>query len=562
MLSQYSKFIGCFTLGALCTLSTNVVQANPNFQNSAQQLPPTSGSLSNQSQSLPELKKAPESKVFSDPEEDFQGEVTTGPKVVVNTIRIEGARKISQSQLLQGLQEELGKKHDFSSLKQIAFQITRQYRDAGFFTAWAYLPAQSLENNELVIIVLEGNIEEIIIENKGRLKPAVTRRFLDRIKSEGSLKTDQLEKQLRLLNDLPGVKAKARLIPGEKLGGSTLKLATNDEPILSGNVSLDNLGNRYTNATRLGALIQSNNALGYGEYLQLRLASSKEGYRFGQLRAAAPIGSYGGQLSVGFHKSEYELLKEFRALGAEGENQQFDITYTHPWARSLSYNLNSSFSIKQATYQDSNNNLGQFTDREVTSADISIFGDYIDSEANSSRFSANLIAGEVSDDMLSAQNDLYNIQSDFSRLLLRGDHNRWLSEDWRLEIKAIAQFTKDNLNSSEKLLLAGPQAVRAYPQGEFLVDQGVFLGVEAFYQFNPKWLFSVFVEGAHGERYVNPLPGDINNERDLSGVGLGFQWRPEKDWYISLSTAWSTGSAVVSDNDNEPRIWAQFIWQY
>lgn len=554
MFSPYSKMIGCFTVGTLCTFSS--------FSLNAQQVPPTSGSLNKQNESLPEIKTKEKESVFEQFNDEAEEPASQGPLVKVRKIRIEGARQISQHDILENLKDEIGKQHDFASLKQIALRVTRQYRDKGYFTAWAYLPAQSIANGELVIIVLEGKIEEIIVENEGRLKPKVTRRFIDRIQQDASLKTDELEKQLRLLNDLPGVKAKARLIPGEKLGGSVLKLATSDKPIFNGNISLDNLGNRFTNATRLGTLLQSNNAFGYGEYLQMRLASSEEGYQFAQLRAGLPVGTYGGRINIGVQRSDYELQKQFKALGAEGDNTQLDLNYQHPWVRSLSYNLNSAISFKRAIYQDSNNNLGQFSDREIDSIEFSISGDYIDEESNFSQFSASLALGDVSDDMLADSSDLYNIKDNFSRLLLTGQHSRWLNDSWRLQVKGIAQFSEDNLNSSEKLLLGGPQGIRAYPQGESLVDQGALISTEVFYHYSPQWLFSAFFEAAMGERYIDPLPGDINNDRELSGAGLALQWRPNEDWFLSLSSAWRTDSAPLSDEDKTPRLWAQIIWQF
>eukprot|EP01041_Mallomonas_annulata_P018077 gene18077-36842_t len=54
-----------------------------------------------------------------------------------------------------------------------------------------------------------------------------------------------------LVEDLPGVSARAELSPGAQFGETAVDIGLSEGPMFSGNVSLDNSSNRYTGRTRI-----------------------------------------------------------------------------------------------------------------------------------------------------------------------------------------------------------------------------------------------------------------------------------------------------------------------
>ena len=110
-----------------------------------------------------------------------------------------------------------------------------------------------------------------------------------------------------------------------------------------------------------------------------------------------------------------------------------------------------------------------------------------------------------------------------------------------------------NLDPSEKLSLGGPDAVRAYPQGEGVGDTGVLGTVELRHSTGP---FLFFDEG-----YINVnkdpfLPG--SNSATLRGAGVGFNLSLFEGVRLRASWAWRLGeSPAQSATDSPSRGWIQ-----
>jgi filamentous hemagglutinin family protein len=68
------------------------------------------------------------------------------------------------------------------------------------------------------------------------------------------------------------------------------------------------------------------------------------------------------------------------------------------------------------------------------------------------------------------------------------------------------QWASKNLDGSEKLALGGARAVRAYPSGELLVDQGLIGTVEWRWSLNEELTPFLFYDAAHGKIVRNPTP--------------------------------------------------------
>jgi len=526
--------------------------------------PPTSGAINQQNHSLPQLRRKADQPLDLAPQqaEVDAAQPAEGRKVRIETIQIDGAKSIAVSELLQNLNGDIGQEHDIFSLKNIAHAVTRQYREAGYLVARAYLPAQELDDGKLMIKVLEGSIDSVSASGDSRLKPSVATQYVESLSQDSALKSAQLERKLRLLNDLPGIEVDASLVPGDTVGTTKLRLNTKDSALFSGNVSADNLGNRYTRATRVGAVLAMNNASGFGERTTLRLATSGKGYQFAQLGLELPIGSNGLMASVNYSDSEYQLLKDFRDLDATGDSKAISASLSYPWIRSLGLNLYSQLSVSRSQHEDRNGVVGLISDREVDNVQLALYGDYLGEDSSLSKWQVSIHRGDMEDQQLASASDSYGIQGDFYKTKFNLSHERWLNDAWRFYVSAAAQLTGDNLVSSEKFTLGGPNGVRAYPQGEALVDQGGLLTTELRYQLNDQFMLAGFFDAAYGERFQDALPSDSNNLQKISGVGMSLNWAPEGGWFMSATLATRTDSEPNTDRDRTPRLWLQLVKQY
>ena len=131
---------------------------------------------------------------------------------------------------------------------------------------------------------------------------------------------------------------------------------------------------------------------------------------------------------------------------------------------------------------------------------------------------------------------------------------QYLANRVSLFLGAGWQHASKNLDPYEKLSLGGPKAVRAYPVGEVLVDDGWVANVELRMGFTPEATGFLFYDAADGDAFHDPHAGDLNS-RALRGYGLGFNWTRPGNIAVNLTLAWrQTGPAITDGKDRDPRL--------
>ena len=138
----------------------------------------------------------------------------------VEIIQVTGNRLVPNADINSITSEYQGRKLSFAEMEEITKRIEQLYRERGFFLVNAILPTQESTRGVLEIHVLEGKIENIVVEGNKRY-PAdfLTARFRNAVPGEGARTTD-FQKALFLLNELPDVKVKAVLSAGNEAGGT------------------------------------------------------------------------------------------------------------------------------------------------------------------------------------------------------------------------------------------------------------------------------------------------------------------------------------------------------
>src|SRR5690606_20332695 len=104
--------------------------------------------------------------------------------------------------------------------------ITRRYAEAGYALSIAVLPAQRIEGGVVTIAVVEGFIDEIhftgdaLVDEHG-VDSRYIRGYAERLRASRPLRTADLERYLLLINDLPGVTARATLRASSTVPGAS-----------------------------------------------------------------------------------------------------------------------------------------------------------------------------------------------------------------------------------------------------------------------------------------------------------------------------------------------------
>jgi hemolysin activation/secretion protein len=492
-------------------------------------------------------------------------------KILVKSLHVTGQTLYSEAELLAITGFSPGRELTLSELRGMASKIADRYHRNGYFVAQAYLPAQDIRDGSVTIAVIEGRYGKVTLHNQATLSNNVANSLLGGLNSGDLIASAPLERRLLLLSDLPGVEVKSTLIPSASEGASDLIVDIAPGQRVTGEVDADNAGNRYTGEYRIGATVNFNEPLGYGDVATLRALTSGFGLFYVRASYELQLGKARGGVAYSF--LEYRLIKEFETLHANGTAHIASIYGSYPLIRSRNNNLYAGLAFNYKTFQDRVDSTSTITDKQAQVLMPSLYGDHRDnlfggglSSYSLTGFVGNLdiqtSAARSFDEATAQSNGLYS-KLGFSAMRLQS-----VTESLSLYASINGQFAFKNLDVSEKMELGGMYAVRAYPEGEAYADEGYVLTVEARLKL-PK-----FVERLPGQMqligFVDTGTVTVNkdpwtgagepNSRTLSGAGIGLTWEDYNNFSVKAYYAFKLGNEVAtSAPDESGRFWIQLV---
>ena len=503
-----------------------------------------------------------------------QGEAKLPPSIpfTLNTIKISG-NTVFDTPILQALvKDAVGKTMTLSELASVTARITDYYRRHGYLLARAIVPAQTIQDGLVNIKVIEAHYGTILFDNRSKVNAALLKATLSPLQSEQAIEQAKLDKVLLLLSDIPGVVAEATLKPGESMGMSDLEVNMIPEGVfVTGNVTLDNYGSRYTGRNRLGATVNLIEPLKHGDILSLGGLSSGSGMKYGHLSYEALLIGQGTRMGGSYSALNYELNENnLASLDAHGEAQVASLWMKHPLMRGRNVNLYGQIQYDQKSLRDRIDTVLQQTDRNLGGWTAALSGDMRDAFLSTGAVNvwyAGWTFGRVGfKDTTAELNDSSsaNTQGSFSKYNVSYSRLQNLSRKSALYFSYSGQWASANLDSSEKFILGGPYTVRAYETGAVSGDAGQLLTGEFRYDMG---------QAGHGQlqtvAFVDSGRVTINkntwvageNSATLSGYGVGMNWKGDSEsdasqWMVKANIAARIGSAsVLVANDATTRVW-------
>jgi hemolysin activation/secretion protein len=509
---------------------------------------------------------------FAPPAAPKPGPSASTVKFMVKQVRVTGATLFAADELARvaGVAAgdmAQGQELTLAQLNEAAARITEHYQAKGYLLARAYLPQQAVRDGMVEIAVLEGRIGQLIVDNRSLVSDAQVKRMIG--VDAGNLVNQKLmERRLLLLGETPGVgDAFATLQPGDQVGETRLGVAAEPGPRVSGQVDLDNHGNRYTGSWRVGGTLNVNSPMGWGDQLQLRaLASNQDLYNL-RAQYRAPVGGSGLVLGGAWSWTDYDLGKEFESLDADGWARTVSGFATYPLVRSVRFNLLGGATLEWRNLRDRIGLSQTVTDKTVKlfSAQLSGYG-----QAESLAYTflgaythgrVNLLTPQFKADDAAGR----DTQGGYNKLVAVGTGTWSFAPNWSLYGSLYGQWAGKNLDSSERLSLGGAQGVRAYPQGEASGDEGYLGSIELRYTWplRPVQVFG-FVDAGHVRFNAdNSRLAASPNHRDLAGGGVGLIWTVRQDLAIRGMVATRFGSEeALAEPDRRTRLWVQLLWRF
>lgn len=480
-------------------------------------------------------------------------------RFVVKALNISGNSEIPSDELQALVADLVGSERSLAELNAAVIRITAHYRARGYVVARAYLPAQEVHDGVVAIHIIEGRIAKHRIDNQSLLSEERVNAFLNQIHKGDVIKSAQIDRSLLLLNDTPGVgSARATLQPGSDVGTSDLLVELKPSAAYSGNINLDNYGNRYTGQHQLGGTFNINSPLKIGDQITLAALTSDHALTYGRAVYQLPVGGDGLRLGASYVDLRYTLGKEFEALQIHGSAVTSSGFMVYPFMRSLQRNLTGMFVLEQTTLSDA------ASDRRIQLANLVLSGVRRDAEsAGSSRFDLSLKLGRLdigSPSALATDNVSARSNGSYARLAYAANRLQRLNRFNRLSFSLSGQLASKNLDSTEKFSLGGVRGVRAFPQGEGAGDTGYLVNLELLHDFAGTLQGSVFYDTGSISINRKPFGSSASNSRSLSGVGIGLN-ASVATTQVKAALAWRTGggepTSVPSSAVSPVMLWAQ-----
>ncbi|CNG73460.1 putative surface-exposed protein [Yersinia enterocolitica] len=550
---------------------------------------PNAGTISNEiRQTTPEALLAPQkaevklSPLISPPS---PGRATATETIILREVRFEGDTQLLQTaagnnKALRGvIIPWLGQRLAFNDLQAMTLVVTRFYRQQGFVAAQAILPPQTIREGIVVVRIIAGRLDNPEVNNLSRLNTDFAAAMIESNScgkevgifgnkdcAASPAELSRIERTALILNEIPGVDAALALKPGTQSGMTRIYADITPGQAAMGYIGIDNQGNDYSGHNRLLAGGAVNNPTGWGDQLRADfiLSSSADVFN-GMLDYNFPINTYGTRAALNYSYLDYTLKGPFEILDARGHSNRWGINLSHPWIRNSAARIDANVGYYQSRMRDALILLPE-QKRNLDAGEFEIDGTFSAVPRGLSHFNLLGTAGHLSldDEFSQSTNSLTGISGTFARFNYRAGHDQGFGPYFSFFNQFTGQMASKNLDSSQKLLLGGPLAVRAYGIGEGAVDKGTLFTTELRTRWQPPFLdwagagnqitVAAFFDQGWGSYFRQPIEGLTGNDINLSGFGAYIALSRPADYFLNLTWAHRTGQAATSQPDND-QLW-------
>ena len=379
----------------------------------------------------------------------------------------------------------LNREVTLADLRTMTVAIEQLYAQRGFLAVRVVIPQQNMQDGALTLQVTEGRYTTPKVTTANPREQAPLQRIVERATCQAPcaessyVMSDEVDRALYLLNELPGISAAATLKAGDRPGTTLLDVEVAPIKRFSGYVGANNHGNAHTGRNQLSAGGALNSLLAIGDQVTLDGVTSGEalehhtGLQQYGLGYSLPVGPYGTRVGGSYTHLTYVLNGAFGPLSAEGDSDTYAAFVSHPLWLSHRGRLEARALYEYSEFSDRLLNIldrsrhTQATTTELSGYrfwDISVAGFSLKSTLGRLRYNDPV---DQAIDQRTRQS-----QGQFFKQRLDGYWQQALAPQWSAFAAIRTQLTDSNLDSSQSLLLGGPGGVRAFDADSTSVNQG------------------------------------------------------------------------------------------
>ncbi len=506
--------------------------------------------------------------IIMDQEDTADADLSTEKIFTLKGVKVGGSTVYDQNEINALAADYINNPVSFADLNALTRDITRQYRADGYLFSRAILPPQEIEGGIVELQVIEGQLTEVEIVGDFKDHYDLIKNFAEKIKSSGPTNSEDLERYLLLIDDLPGIKARSLLQPSSTPGGGKLLITIEQDPF-EGSLSIDNRGSKFLGRTRGTAVGAVNSLFGIHDRTTLRtiLAQDTEELRFFDVSHEQQIGTEGMRLKGRFAITSTEPGSSLDINNVEGDSRLFNLEGLYPLIRGRQYNVNLLGGFTALNSESDILGIRVSEDRvRYLTAGTRI--DFTDSWAGVTQFDISASQGvdwfNATDDGLGRTRS--NGEHNFLRANVSAVRIQDLPDRFSLFLSAAAQYSPDTLLSSEEFSVGGGQFGRAYDSGEITGDQGVSGAIELRYggavsneYIKSYQLYSYYDIGKVWND--DALVGEQSHESlASSGLGIRFNLKYDLSGYVEVNKPLTRN--VSAEGDDKARLFFSILKRF
>ncbi len=484
--------------------------------------------------------------------------------MLVQRFRFEGNQVYTAEQLQAVIAGWEGKELTLDDIYHVSDVLTAFYRRHGYMLATVNVPAQRVRSGVIRLEVVEGRLEDVRFEGNQSYSTEFLGRRLRGVRAGQVLTARKLERDLLLLNDLPGLTARSVIEPGRQYGTSDLLVRTQEKRI-AGSLRLDNYGRVTVGEWRLEAEASVNNPLAIGDQLNLLVTQSGSAHlRFGRLSYSLPVDDRGTRGTISYSRFLYDVAPAKAGVAdSHGDGSDWRVQLSHPVVRSRQRNvLASAGFVRQDNYSSTDPGTGP-----QTSGTYIGYGEFSVLWAEQHKDRSQTLASAVLSGNFKHNHNGSRANALKGKLQVNLTHVRALTPKWVLQAQAEGVLSVDPLPNGQQYRIGGPGNVRGFPSSELSGDNGYRFSLEASRPL-PLWQglnsrFRVFWDGGVVLRSdASRAPGgafavvSAKGRESLTDIGAGLSLPFSDRLGLDLEYVRPTDGHTVSDGRRNDRYWA------
>ncbi len=460
-------------------------------------------------------------------------EIPDGKKLVVQNVEIQGNEAIPTWEILSWIEGYIGCELSLKEVYELCQLIDQNYAKKGYFLARAYPPAQTIEDDTLVIEILEGKLGNVKVEGNQYYWTSFIESYFRGLQGK-PLQYDAFLRALMLLNDNTDLSVGAVFEKGEEFGYADVILVVKDKRPIHLYLNGNNYGRNLTTDVRVGGRLDWGNFFTQGDTLAVTevVGFPVDALYFTNVSYLVPVNRAGTFVEGSYLFSKFRI-KELTSLRLKGRSSIGTLKVSHAAVRRR--NLNVDF-FSYFDYKQIRNfvltKTASFDKLRVLTAGFLI--DHFNPSKGRDYLVLRAAAGipNFLGGMKAVDNNSSRIGGGGRFFLFSADYDRiqYLGRDCFFYFHGTGQLSPSKLTQPEQIYIGGIGTVRGFPLATGLGDSGYYLNFEfrlpppviknkrVFKRWDKTWKevvqFDAFLD--HGGTFLQSLGNTF-----LWGTGLG-----------------------------------------